>query len=56
MDESNHDMVNMLTQQIGTMFIPLIQNTNNSYQKLAIQMGDVVPNVSIFVSCPHRLV
>lgn len=24
MDESNHEMVNMLTQQIGTMFNPLI--------------------------------
>lgn len=38
MDESNHDMVNMLTQQIGTVFNPLIQNTNHSYQQLAHQM------------------
>ncbi|KEH40930.1 hypothetical protein MTR_1g037660 [Medicago truncatula] len=38
MDESNHDMINMLTQQIDTIFNPLIQNTNQSYQALAIQM------------------
>ncbi|KAK2422492.1 hypothetical protein QL285_033024 [Trifolium repens] len=41
MDESNHDMVNMLTQQIGTIFNPLIQNTNQSYQLLANQMGRI---------------
>jgi hypothetical protein len=39
MDESNHEMVNMLTQQIGTVFNPLIQTTNDSYQLLANQMG-----------------
>ena len=37
MDGSNHDMVNMLTQQIVTMFNALIQNTNQSYQMLATQ-------------------
>jgi len=42
MDESNHDMVNMLTQQIGTFFNPLIQNINRSYQALAPQMGRIV--------------
>ncbi|KAK2428816.1 hypothetical protein QL285_027304 [Trifolium repens] len=41
MDDSNHDMVNMLTQQIGTVFNPLIQNTNQSYQLLANQMGRI---------------
>jgi hypothetical protein len=39
MDESNRDLVNMLTQQIGTVFNPLIQNDNQSYQLLATQMG-----------------
>jgi len=28
MDERNHEMVNLLTQQIGTVFNPLIQSTN----------------------------
>lgn len=42
MDESNHEMVNMLTQQIGTVFNPLIQNTNWSYELLANQMGLIV--------------
>lgn len=26
-DDRNHDMVNMFTRHIGTMFNPLIQNT-----------------------------
>ena len=38
MDESNHKMVNLLTQQIGTVFNPLIRDTNRSYQALTIQM------------------
>jgi len=38
MDESNHEMVNMLTQQIGTVFNPLIWDTNRSYQALITQM------------------
>jgi len=41
MDESNHEMVNLLTQQIDTMFNPLIQDTNQSYQALATQMGRI---------------
>jgi len=28
MDERNHEMINLLTQQIGMVFNPLIQNTN----------------------------
>jgi hypothetical protein len=40
-DESNHEMVNLLTHQIGTVFNPLIQNTNDSYQMLAYQMGRI---------------
>jgi hypothetical protein len=39
MDDSNHDMVNLLTQQIGTVFNHLIQNTNKNHQMLATQMG-----------------
>jgi hypothetical protein len=35
MDERNHEMVNLLIQQIGTMFNSLIQNTNQGYQALA---------------------
>ncbi|KAH1237870.1 hypothetical protein GmHk_08G022674 [Glycine max] len=41
MDESNHDMVNMLTQQIGTVINPLIQNTNDSYQTLTNQISRI---------------
>lgn len=28
MDEGNHDNINTLTQQMGTIFNPLIQNRN----------------------------
>lgn len=38
MDESNHEMVNMLTQHIGTVFNPLIHNTTQSYKLLANHM------------------
>jgi hypothetical protein len=38
MDESNHEMVNMLTTQIDTVFNPLIQNTNESYLMTGISM------------------
>lgn len=41
MDESNHEMANMLTRQIDTLFNPLIHNTNQSYQLLANQMGRI---------------
>lgn len=34
-------MINMLTQQIGTMFNPLIQNTNWNYELLGNQMGRI---------------
>jgi len=39
MDDSNHEMVNMLTQQIGIVFNPLIQSTNHIYQALTTQIG-----------------
>jgi len=34
-------MVNMLTQQIGTVFNPLIRDTHNSYLALSDQMGQI---------------
>ena len=41
MDESNHEMVNLFTQQIGTVFNHLIRDTNRSYQALTTQMGRI---------------
>jgi len=41
MDESNHEMVNLSTQQFGTLFNPLIQNMNQVYQSLTTQMGRI---------------
>ena len=38
MDESNHEMVNLLTQ---TAFNPLIRDTNRSYQAFTTQMGRI---------------
>lgn len=34
-------MVNMLTQQIGAVFNPLIQQIHNSYETLTNQMGRI---------------
>ncbi|XP_058776003.1 uncharacterized protein LOC131650309, partial [Vicia villosa] len=39
--ESNHEMVNALTQQMGTVFTPMINNTNQSYEILAGQMAKI---------------
>jgi len=41
MDESNHELVNLLTQQIGMVLNPLIQTTTQGYQALATQMGRI---------------
>lgn len=41
MDESNLEMVNTLTQQMGTIFNPLITNTNQTYELLANQIGRI---------------
>ncbi|XP_027337413.1 uncharacterized protein LOC113851132 [Abrus precatorius] len=38
MDESNHEMVNMLTHQMTTVLNPIVEMTNTSYQILAEQM------------------
>jgi len=38
MDESNQEMINLLTHQIGTLFNLFIRDTNRSYQALATQM------------------
>lgn len=42
MDVSNHEMLNMLTQQINNVFNPLIQNTNHSYQQWMHQIGQIM--------------
>lgn len=39
-DESNLELVNTLTQQMGTILSPLITNTNQTYELLAKQMLD----------------
>ena len=41
MDESNHEIINLLTQKIGTVFNPLIRDTKWSYQTLTTQMGRI---------------
>jgi hypothetical protein len=38
MDEANHEMANLVTQQMGAVINPLIRETNNSYQALSAQM------------------
>lgn len=41
MDDSNLELVNTLTQQMGTIFNPLIANMNQTYEVLANQMGRI---------------
>lgn len=47
----------ILTQQIGTMFNPLIQTTNQVYQALATQMGRITdfftPSTNCLSQIPH---
>jgi len=50
MEDSNHEMVNMLTQKIGTVFNPLIRDTHNSYLALSDQMERIVD----FFGAPPR--
>lgn len=38
MDESNHEMVQMLANQMNTIFNPLIQNTTQTNQQMTTQM------------------
>lgn len=40
-DESTHEMVYMLTQKMGTIFNPLIQNATQTNQQLAAQMARI---------------
>src|SRR3954466_14343977 len=41
LDKNNHEKVNALTQQMGTVFTPMINNTNQSYEILAGQMARI---------------
>lgn len=38
MDESNHNMIHTITQHIGNVFTPLLENTTRSYRQLTHQM------------------
>ncbi|KEH19579.1 hypothetical protein MTR_8g464250 [Medicago truncatula] len=48
MEETNHEMVNLVTQQVGTVINPLIRDTNNSYQAISLQME----RISNFLGAP----
>jgi hypothetical protein len=39
MDDSNHEMMNMMTHQMATVFNPVIENSTATYHALATQMG-----------------
>jgi len=46
MEDCNHEMVNMLTEQIGIVFNPLIRETHNSYLALSDQMGQIADKIN----------
>lgn len=50
MDESNHEMVQMLTQTLTTVLNPLIQNTTQSNQQMTAQ----VARMSEFLGIPQH--
>lgn len=55
MDDSNLELVNTLTQQMGTIFNPLIANANQTYEVLENQMGCItdffgIPPVQVLPS------
>jgi hypothetical protein len=50
MDESNHEMVQMLTQTLATVLNPLIQNTTQSNQQMKTQ----VARMSEFLGIPQH--
>lgn len=50
MDESNHEMVQMLTQTLTTVLNPLIQNTTQSNQHMTTQ----VARMSEFLGIPQH--
>jgi len=50
MEDCNHEMVNMLTQQIGTMFNPLTRDTHNSYLALSDEMGQIADFLVLLLS------
>lgn len=41
MDESNHELMHMLTQMMTTLFNPIMENTHTSYQDLTRQIGRI---------------
>jgi len=47
MDHSNHDTVNMPSQQITTVLNLLVQITNNSFRLLADQMTQIGDTMAI---------
>ena len=49
MDESNHDIVQMLTESLTTILNPLIQNTTELNQQMTAQMA----RMSDFLSVPQ---
>lgn len=49
MYESNHEMIHMLAQQMAKIFNPLIQNTTQINQRIAMQMM----RISNFFEVPY---
>ena len=45
--ESHHDLVNMLTQQMATIFTLLIESTNTRYDQLARQVNRIAGIVNV---------
>ncbi|MED6150050.1 hypothetical protein PIB30_068425 [Stylosanthes scabra] len=43
-EESHHDLVNLLTQQMATVLIPMIENNNDRIDQMAQQVNELAEN------------
>ncbi|MED6223727.1 hypothetical protein PIB30_076956, partial [Stylosanthes scabra] len=45
-EESHHDLVNFLTQQMATVLTPIIENNNARIEQVAHQVNELVENIN----------
>ncbi|MED6198694.1 hypothetical protein PIB30_068972 [Stylosanthes scabra] len=53
-EESHHDLVNLLTRQMATMLTPMIENNNARIEQVAQQVNDLAENMNPAYTAGHR--
>ncbi|MED6187819.1 hypothetical protein PIB30_080131 [Stylosanthes scabra] len=54
MEESHHDLVNLLTQQMAIVLTPMIENNNARIEQVARQVNDLAENMNPTYGAGHR--